>query len=112
MTTAHRTKHMKSFLEMTDEEKRDATRVFDEEFIIDTFRELTPQERAEWEKLQRTLKLSNPKLSYQSVKVRLPLSLVKEIDALAKKRKVSRSKMILLGLGVFLAREREKPERH
>jgi hypothetical protein len=108
MSTIPKTKLAKSFFELTDEEKREATKEFEQEFISDTFRELTPQERAHWEQIQKRLKLTHPNLSYRSVKTRLPTYLIKELDALAKERKVSRSKMISLALGVYLARQREK----
>src|ERR1700730_2785647 len=107
MSTVPKTKLAKSFFDLTDEEKRESTKEFDKEFISDTFRELTPQERAHWEHIQKHLKLTNPDRSYQSVKARLPTYMIKELEKLAKERKVSRSKMIALALGVYLARQRE-----
>src|SRR5207253_2040215 len=60
MTAARKSKPSKPYWEMTTEELREATKEFDQEFIIDTFRELTPEERKHWEHVQRNLKLTDP----------------------------------------------------
>ena len=99
---------MKTFWEMTGAEKKQASKEFDQEFIIDSFRELTPQERAQWEQIQRDLKTTGPHPLYKTVRLRLPRNLVRELDALARQKKISRTKLILLGLGVFLSQQREK----
>jgi hypothetical protein len=102
---------MNSFSELSDKEKEEATKEFDKEFICDTFREMTAEERTHGERIRRHLKLTHPHVVYRSVKARLPTYMIKELDSLAKERKVSRSKMILLALGVYLARQKEKKER-
>lgn len=108
MSAARKSKPPKPYWEMTTAELREATREFDQEFVIDTFRPLTPEERKYWEGIQRNLKLTDPNIEYRRVTTRLPRSLIKEIDAMAKTRKVSRAKMIRLALGVYLAHKREE----
>jgi hypothetical protein len=98
----------RSFHEMTDHEKRDAMAEFDQEFISDTFRGLAPEERADWERLQRRLKMTDSAPRYRTVKTRLSHKMISALDSLAKKRHISRSRLINLALGVFLARQREK----
>jgi hypothetical protein len=102
----------KSFHDLTDAEKTEAVKIFDEEFSLEKyFREPTPEELAHWEQIQRRLKLTHPNPSYRSVKARLPAYMIKELEALAKQRKVSRSKMIRLALDVYLARQKERSKK-
>jgi hypothetical protein len=48
-----REKPRKPYWEMTAEELAEATAEFDQEFIVDTFRPLTPREKALWQRIKR-----------------------------------------------------------
>jgi hypothetical protein len=98
-----------SFHDLTDAEKTEAVKKYDEEFSLDKyFRDPTPEECAHWEQIRRRLKVTNPTGQYHSVKALLPLDMIKDLEKLAKERKVSRSKMIAIAVGIYLARQREK----
>ena len=80
---------------MTTAELREATAEFDKPFIIDTFREMTPAERAEWERERAALIKSHAaKNGPKPATVRVQLLLVQKLTALAKKRKVSRARLV------------------
>jgi hypothetical protein len=53
-----RKKPGKPYWEMTAEELAAATADLDQEFVIDKFRPLTPQQKAQWERAKR--KVSKP----------------------------------------------------
>ena len=85
----------KKYWEMTTAELRKATAEFDKPFVIDTFRELTPEERVEWERMQAALKKSHAaKHGPKPASVRVDPPLAKKLTALAKKRKVSRARLV------------------
>lgn len=48
-----REKAKKPYWEMTGEELAEATAEFDQEFIAETFRPLTPAQRALWKRIKR-----------------------------------------------------------
>lgn len=98
-------KRSKPYWEMTTEELREATKEFDQEFIIDTSRPLTAKERREWEQLRRNTQRD---LEFHRVNVSLPPSLLKELDALAKQRRLSRSKLIRMGLQTYVSMHQRK----
>ena len=103
---------IESFLALTPAERREATAVFDQEFVADQARPMTPQQRAEWEQIQRRLRLTDPHPQYRRVMTRLSRSLIKELDAMAKRRKVSRSKVIALALSVYVTMTKEEADGH
>jgi len=61
-----RKKNAKPYWEMTTEELREATKQFDEEFVAEKGRPLTPEEQALWEEVKAkpptptTAKLNRP----------------------------------------------------
>lgn len=76
----------------TEEELRE----FDQEFIADTFKPLSKTDRLRWERIQRG----------ETVDVPIRARLVKKVDALAKKKRVSRERLIERGIKAILAAER------
>ncbi|MBL8795132.1 MAG: hypothetical protein JNM56_14580 [Planctomycetia bacterium] len=97
----------KPYWEMTTEELAEATKEFDEEFVADTFRPLTPEERAEWEAIRRRLRADHAKNGEQTIAVRVDRDLLKRCTALAKKKKISRDALVARGLKALLAAEGE-----
>jgi len=83
----------KPYWEMTSKELAEATKQFDEPFVVDQSRPLTPAERKQWKRLKR--KRGRPKIGqgFKRVSMSLEKGLLKRATALAKKRRVSRSKL-------------------
>lgn len=99
-------KLQKPYWEMNLQELREATREFDQEFIMDTFRPMTASERKEWEQFQRRLKLTEgSSTSRRQVSARVPQSTVRKVDALAREYKVSRAFIVKLAIDSLLARK-------
>ena len=73
----------------TEEELRE----FDQEFIADTFHPLSKAGRLRWERMQRG----------ETVDVPIHAQLVKKVDALAKKKRMSRERLIENGIEAMLA---------
>ena len=73
--------------EMTTKELAEATKQFDECFVIDHSRPLTAAERAQWNRLRR--KRGRPKVGrgFKRISVSMEQGLLKRVTALAKKRK-------------------------
>ena len=98
-------KHRKSFTEMTKAELAAATKEFDKEFIADTCSAPPPAARAKWLRAKR--KLGRPRKG-EGVKV-ISVSVEKELlarsDRLARKLRISRARLIALGLQATLAAE-------
>ena len=84
----------KPYWEMTTPELAEATRQFDEPFVVDRSRPLNPQEKKEWNRAKR--KRGRPKngQGFQRISVSMERALLKRVTALAKKRRLSRSKLI------------------
>jgi hypothetical protein len=94
---------------MTTAELREATKEFDREFSMDSFRPLTPAQRALWEK-KRPLR-GRPRVGQGAavVSVSIEKGLLSKTDRLAKKMKTSRAKLVAEGLQVVLSRYEAKP---
>lgn len=97
----------KPYWEMNTEELREATKEFDEEFVMDKFTPLTPEMRARWEKAKRKAPLPKKNQGVQIITVTIRKDLLVRADALAKKRRISRSRLIERGLKAVLAAEGE-----
>ncbi len=94
----------KPYSEMTTAELRVATKEFDRPFIIDTFRPMTPAERARWNRVKRNRGRPRVGEGAEVVSVSIERGLLSKADKLAKKLKVSRAKLIAHGLENLLAR--------
>jgi hypothetical protein len=95
----------KPYWEMTTKELAEATAPFDEPFVADRSRPLTPAERERWNRVKR--KRGRPKVGrgFQRVSVSIEKGLLKQATALAKKRRVSRSKLFAQMLEKALGEE-------
>lgn len=78
---------------MTTEELAEATKQFNEPFVVDRSRPLTPAEREQWNRIKR--KRGRPKVGqvFKRVSVSIEQGLLGRATALARKRGVSRSKL-------------------
>jgi len=96
----------KQYWDMTAEELARATATFDEPFVADRSRPLTPAEREQWDRVRR--KRGRPKTGqgFKRVSVSIEQSLLERATALAKKRRVSRSKLFAQLLEKALGEER------
>jgi hypothetical protein len=83
----------KPYWEMTANELAEATQAFDEPLVADRSRPLTAGERRQWDRVKR--KRGRPRVGqgYQRVSVSIERGLLKRATALARKRRVSRSKL-------------------
>src|ERR1700730_660203 len=88
----------KPYSEMTPKELAEATKQFDEPFVVEQSRPLTPTEREQWKRLKR--KRGRPKVGRgcKRISVSMEQGLLKRITALAKKRRISRSQLLALVL--------------
>lgn len=92
----------KKYWEMTAEELNAATKEFDEPMVVDKSRSLTAQERERWKRIKGR---GRPKVGqgHQRISVSIEKGLLKRATALAKKRRVSRSKLVAIALEQALA---------
>jgi len=99
-------KPTKPYWEMTTAELREATKQFDEPFVADQSRPLTPAEREQWKRVKR--KRGRPKVGqgYKRVSVSLEQGWLKRATDLARKRRISRSKLLAQVLEQALAQEK------
>ena len=89
-------KKAKPYDQMTTAELRKATAEFDREFIIDTFRPLTPAEKASWLKAVR-----KPARSQQGKGVQTK-GLLARADRTARRLGITRAELISRGLHAAL----------
>lgn len=87
----------KQYWEMTSRELAVATKQFDRPMVVDRSRPLTALEREQWKRLKSK---GRPKVGkgHQRISVSLEKGLLKRANALAKKRRVSRSKLVAIAL--------------
>jgi hypothetical protein len=100
-------KTTKPYWEMTTEELRDATKEFDEEFVGDKARPMSPEMRARWERAKAKGEPPQNGKAEQTIAIRLEKALVKRCSALAKKKRLSRDVLIARGIRALLAAEGE-----
>jgi hypothetical protein len=92
---------------MTTAELREATKQFDEEFVAEKSRPLTPEEEALWERAKAKLPSAEDGQNEQTVAIRLNKVLLDRCTALAKKKRLSRDVLVARGLRALLAAEGE-----
>jgi hypothetical protein len=100
-------KPSKPYWEMTTAELREATKEFDEEFVGDKARPLSPEMKARWERAKAKGERPQNGKPEQTIAVRLDEALLKRCTALAKKKRLSRDALIARGLRALLAAEGE-----
>jgi hypothetical protein len=97
-------KPKKPYWDMSASELAEATREFDREHVADTFREMTPAEETAWrtavEKPRRKRPIRGN--AVETVSVKIQASLLKRVDALAKKRGISRARLVAESLEAIL----------
>jgi hypothetical protein len=97
----------KPYWEMTTPELREATKQFDEEFVAEKSRPLTPEERTLWEQVKAKPPRTENGEGEQTIAVRLDKALLDRATALAKKKRLSRDALVARGLRALLAAEGE-----
>jgi hypothetical protein len=99
------TKKAKKYWNMTAAELAEATQEFDSEHVAETFREMTPSEEKAWRKAVGTRRPPGQHSAkrVEIVSLGIETSLLQRADALAKKRGVSRARLITEGLEALLA---------
>ena len=97
----------KPYWNMTLAELREATKEFDEEFVAEKSRPLTPEEQALWEEIRAKPARGDDGPGEQTIAVRLEKALLDRCTALAKKKRISRDALFARGLKALLAAEGE-----
>jgi|ERR1019366_3315963 uncharacterized protein (DUF4415 family) len=100
-------KNPKPFWEMNTEELREATKEFDEPFVFERTKPLTPEMRAMWEAAKAKGEPLANGTAEKTIAVRLDKDLLERCTALAKKKRLSRDALIARGLRTLLAAEGE-----
>ena len=103
----NRKKTAKPYWEMTTEQLQEATKEFDEEFVADRAKPMTPEMRARWERAKGKSSRAENGQTEQTIAVRLDKVLLERCTALAKKKRLSRDALIARGLRALLAAEGE-----
>jgi hypothetical protein len=96
----------KPYWKMNPNELADATKPFDEPFVLDQSRPLNPAEREQWNRVSR--KRGRPKVGdgFKRVSVSLEQGLLNRVTAFAKKSRISRSMLVAKALEQALAQEK------
>lgn len=102
-----RKQNAKPYWEMTTAELREVTKQFDEEFVADRAKPMTPEMRARWERAKAKVPPPENGRTEQTIAVRLDKALLDRCIALAKKKRISRDALVARGLRALLAAEGE-----
>ena len=97
----------KPYWEMTTEELGQATREFDEEFVADKAKPLTPEMQARWQRAKAKPARTGDGTGEQTIAVNLDNALLARCTALARRKRISRDALIARGLKAILAAEGE-----
>jgi hypothetical protein len=101
-------KRKKKYWNMTTEELAEATREFDREGVAETFRPMTSAEEAAWRaavRKRRPGRARNGKV--RVISLGIDAGLLKRADTVAKKRGISRDRLVAEGLEAVLAKGKE-----
>jgi hypothetical protein len=95
----------KPYWEMSSEELAAATRDLDAPFVVDASRPLTALERKRWKSVKK--KRGRPRIGrgFKRISVSIEKGLLGRVNALARKRRVNRSKLLALVLEEAIARD-------
>ena len=99
-------KRVKPYWQMSTGELREATAEFDDEFVAEAAKPMSPQMRRRWQRA-RAKASAKEKSSVETIAVRLDRSLLDRCTALAKKKHLSRDTLIARGLRAILLAEGE-----
>jgi hypothetical protein len=99
-------KRAKKYWEMTAGELAKATAEFDQEGAADTFRPMTDAEEAAWQEATQKRPRGRPRVGkgVKVISLGIEADLLQRADALAKKRRISRAKLVAEGLEAVLAK--------
>ena len=97
----------KPYWEMSTKELREATKEFDEEFVAEKAKPLSPSMRSRWERAKAKPRGNNDGDGQQTIAVRLEKTLLEQCSTLAKRKRISRDALIARGLKALLAAEGE-----
>jgi hypothetical protein len=100
-----RKKAAKAYWEMTTDELQEATKEFDNEFVADNARPLTPQMRGRWQRAENKQLRTKNGQEEKTIVVCLEKVLLDRCTVLAKKKRISRDTLIARGLRALLAAE-------
>jgi hypothetical protein len=91
---------------MTADELAEATKRFEEPFVADQSRPLTPEEREQWNRAKK--KRGRPRVGrgFKRISVSIEQGLLERVTALAKERRISRSKLLAQVLEKALAQDK------
>jgi hypothetical protein len=92
--------------EMSAEELAAATSQFDEPLSADKSRPLTKDEREQWNRVKRKRGRPRTGQGFERISVSLEKGLLRRATALARKRRLSRSRLVALALEQTLAGEK------
>jgi hypothetical protein len=97
----------KPYWEMTTEELAAATERFEKPSTIEQSRPLTPAERQQWDRLKR--KRGRPRVGqgFKRISLSIEQGLLQQVTAVAKKKHVTRSKLIAMALEKVLSEEKK-----
>lgn len=95
-------RRVKPSSELTERELEAMSREFDKEFIADAFQPLTPAARRLWEQAKRKRGRPQVGAGSQPITVTVEKGLLREVDRLARQRKVTRAQLIAQGLRAVL----------
>ena len=96
----------KPYWKMNATELSKATEQFDKPFVVDQSRDLTSAERSQWKRVRP--KRGRPKIGegFKRISLSLEQDLLRRVTSLAKKRRISRSRLVAIVLTEALAAER------
>jgi hypothetical protein len=102
-------KRKKKYWTMTTDELAAATREFEEEGVAESFRPMTPSEEAAWQAAVRKRAAGRARngKDLKVISLGIDAGLLKRVDRVAKKRGISRAKLVAEGLEAVLAKREE-----
>lgn len=101
----------KPYWEMTTEELARATAEFDEEFVIDKARPLSPEDRKRWQRLQRKMGRPQRGAGAKVISLSVERTLLAKSDRLAKKLHLTRAALVDQALRALLKAQRSPRRR-
>lgn len=101
-------KRAKKYWEMNAEELAAATKEFDREGVAETFRPMTRAEEAAWREKVEKRPRGRPRngRGVKVISLGIEAGLLERADALAKKRRISRAKLVSEGLEAVLGKSK------
>lgn len=95
----------KKYWEMTTEELARATKALDEPLVVDQSRPLSAAEREQWRRVKQGRGRTKLGPGFKRISVQIEQGLLDRITALARKRRISRSRLLAQVLEGALAQQ-------